>query len=127
MSPRTSNAHISTYLIQSIPQRNLTVAIDVVAAANWTLHSRNQHFIDFSTPEPLHRWPQDGSSIASTVSIATFILGKPSNWHDWRFLVKRKALQLAVDEVIDPDFVIEPPLPIKSVQLSPDQSRQPPP
>ena len=60
------------------------------------------------------------SPIASTVSIATLILGKPNKWHDWLFLVKRKALQLAVDEFIDPDFAIEPPLPIKPVRLSPD-------
>ena len=57
------------------------------------------------------------SPIASTE--ATVILEKPSDWHDWLLLVRMKAIQLAVDEYIDPDLAIEPDLPTKPVRPSP--------
>lgn len=47
--------------------------------------------------------------MASLATKTTVILEKPSDWHEWLFIIRNKALDNGIEQLIDPDLATEPP------------------
>ncbi len=47
--------------------------------------------------------------MASSAKTTTVILDKPSDWHEWLFVIRNRALDTGIKHLIDPDLATEPP------------------
>ena len=56
---------------------------------------------------------------SSTTKTATVILDRPSDWHEWLFIVKNRALDSDVEQLIDPDLATEHELSTEPLKPTP--------
>jgi hypothetical protein len=57
--------------------------------------------------------------MASSSTKSTVILDRPADWHEWLFIVKNRALDHDVEQLIDPDLATEPPRPTEPLKPTP--------
>lgn len=61
--------------------------------------------------------------MASLTTKTTVILEKPSDWHEWLFIIRNKALDNDIEQLINPDLATEPPQLIEPTKPTPQNVR----